>query len=624
MHEDSQFSLLGSRRFLPYFLTQFAGAFTDNVFKNALIILIAFSVSAQESDLLVNLSAGLFILPFFLFSAFAGQVAEKFEKSRLIRRIKLAEIVIMVAGALALLSGNIIALMAILFLMGTQSTFFGPVKFSILPQHLKPEELIGGNGLVEMGTFIAILLGTIAGGLLIAIDGTGPLLTGVTVIACAAAGWFASRFIPRAAANEPDLKINWNLFTETGHIIAIAARKRAVFQSILGISWFWMLGAVYLTQFPNYARGTLGGNEQVVTLLLVTFSVGVGIGSLLCERLSGRLVELGLVPFGSIGLSLFGFDLFFADHVAWQGPLRDAGAFVADPQSWRVIADLLLIGIFGGFYIVPLYAIIQSRSAPEHRARIIAANNILNALFMVGSAALGIGLLSAGLTIPQLFAVMAGLNVLVALYIYTLVPEFLMRFLVWIMTSIMYRIQRVDLQHIPDEGPVLLVCNHVSYVDALVIAGSCRRPARFVMDHRIFKVPVLSFIFRTAGAIPIAPRKEDPKIYEAAFTRIAELLREGEVVCIFPEGMLSRDGEMNRFRPGVERILEETPVPVVPLGLSGLWGSMFSYIGGRIFDKLPQRFRARIRLAAGAPIAPQEADVEHLSAVVEELRGMVR
>ncbi len=625
--EENQFNLLAKRRFLPYFLTQFAGAFTDNVYKNALIILIAYTAvtgTAADANLLINLCAGLFILPFFLFSATAGQIAEKFEKARLMRLIKLCEVGIMCAGAAAFVLGNIPVLMVILFLMGTQSTFFGPVKYSILPQHLKPEELIGGNGLVEMGTFVAILLGTMTGGLLIAIDGSGPLLTGAVVIVCAVMGWFASRHIPPAPANAPELKINWNPVSETWRILKIAGEKRAVFQSILGISWFWMLGAVYLTQFPNYARYTLGGDESVVTLLLVLFSFGVGVGSILCERLSGRMVELGLVPFGSIGLSLFGFDLYFADHQTWNGDLVGAGAFLADAGNWRVIVDLTMLGVFGGFYIVPLYAIIQSRSEERHRSRVIAANNILNALFMVGSAVLAFGLLSLGLSIPELFLVMAALNVAVAVYIYTLVPEFLMRFLVWMLTAVMYRISREHMERIPEEGPALLVCNHVSYVDAMVIAGSCRRPVRFVMDHRIFKTPILSFIFRTAGAVPIAPRRDDPDIYEAAFKKIAAYLRDDEVVCIFPEGMLTRDGEMNEFRPGVERILAETPVPVVPMGLSGLWGSMFSFIGGKAFDKLPQRFRARINLAIGEPISPQLATVGLLSDTVAGLRGPVR
>ncbi len=623
MAEHNQFELLKERRFLPFFLTQFAGAFNDNLFKSALVILIVFS--AADPDLLVNLCAGLFILPFFLFSATAGQIAERFEKSRLIRAVKLAEVGIMAAAALAFAVGQIWAMVVLLFLMGCQSAFFGPVKYAILPQHLREEELVGGNGLVEMGTFVAILLGTIVGGILIAQE-NGLLMAGAAVLAVAVLGWLASRFIPRAPATAPDLAIDWNVARQTLFMVRLAARERAVFQSILGISWFWMLGVVYLTQFPSYTKVTLAGDEGVVTLLLATFSVGVGLGSVLCERLSGRKIEIGLVPFGSIGLSLFGFDLYFAADPAWVGaPLRDIAAFIAEPAAWRVIADLLLIGVFGGFYIVPLYALIQHRTEPRYRSRVIAANNILNALFMVAAAALAVAVLKGlGLTVPQLFALMAALNVGAATYIYALVPEFLMRFLVWLLISSIYRVKRSGFENIPDDGAALLVCNHVSYVDAPIIAGSIRRPIRFVMAQEIFRIPVLNFIFRTAGAIPIAPRRVDEEMYEEAFRRVRAYLDAGEVVCIFPEGRITRDGEMNEFRGGVARILEERPVPVIPMALKGLWGSLFSFEGGKAFLKAPRKLWARIEIAVSEAIAPQQVTPERLRAVVAELRGTER
>jgi 1-acyl-sn-glycerol-3-phosphate acyltransferase len=623
MSENSQFALLRQRRFGPFFLTQFAGAFNDNVFKNALLIMIAFS--SLDTALMTNLAAGLFILPFFLLSATAGQIADRYEKSRLMRLIKLAEIVIMTLGATALMLEAEWLLLGVLFLMGTQSAFFGPVKYSILPQHLHETELVGGNGLVEMGTFVAILLGTISGGVLIALD-QGPLYTGITVIILAVFGWLASRGIPEAPANDPDLRVDWNVVRQTWAMIDMARGTRAVFQSVLGISWFWMLGTVYLTQFPNYTRLTLGGDEHVVTLLLATFSVGVAVGSVLCERLSGHRVELGLVPFGSIGLSLFGFDLFCAAHLPWTGEmLRTPAEFLADPAGLRVIFDLAMLGLFGGFYIVPLYAIVQSRSEPTQRSRIIAANNILNALFMVGAALLAIALLKgAGLSIPMLFLVMAGLNVAGAVYIYTLVPEFLMRFLVWLLTSAVYRIRREGLSRIPDEGAALIVCNHVSYVDAMIIAGAVRRPVRFVMDHRIFKLPILNFVFRTAGAIPIAAKKDDPIAYERAFERIADYLDDGELVCIFPEGRLTQDGEIAEFRPGVARIIERNPVPVIPMALQGLWGSMFSRSDGRAITKWPAKLWARIGLAVGDLVSAADAEPELLQARVMALRGEVR
>jgi 1-acyl-sn-glycerol-3-phosphate acyltransferase len=623
---NTQFSLLGQRRFGPFFLTQFFGAFNDNVYKNALIILIAFQSAGQglgDADTLINLSAGLFILPFFLFSATAGQLADKYEKSRFIRRVKALEIVIMSAAVAAFHLGSFPLLIGLLFLMGTQSTLFGPLKYGILPQHLREEELVGGNGLVEMGTFLAILLGTLTGGVLIGLPGNGVLLVSVTLVMLACLGFLGSLGIPTAPAVAPHLRINWNPITETWRNIRFARGNRTVFLSILGISWFWLLGATYLAQLPNFTRGNLGGNEQVVTLLLTLFSVGIGAGSLLCERLSGRKVELGLVPFGSIGLTVFGIDLFLAvpAHPVTGATLAAAG-FLQAPGSARVLFDILLLGLFGGFYIVPLYALVQQRSEPSHRSRVIAANNIINALFMVVSAAMAVLLLNAGISIPQLFLVIAVMNAAVALYIYTLVPEFLMRFIVWMLIHTLYRIRKQGLEHIPDDGPVVLVCNHVSYIDALVIAGCIRRPVRFVMHYRFYELPVLNFIFRTAGAIPIATARENPEMLARAYRRISRYLEAGEVVCIFPEGKLTSDGELGTFRPGIDRIIRRNPVPVVPMALCGLWGSFFSRKGGGTMTGwLPGLPFHKIGLAVGPPVVPAEVSAAGLRERVVVLRG---
>ncbi|HOW76423.1 MAG TPA: MFS transporter [Candidatus Competibacteraceae bacterium] len=624
MSTGNEFTLLKERRFLPFFITQFLGAFNDNVFKNALIILIAFqAANPAQSNLLINASAGLFILPFFLFSATAGQLADKYEKSHLMRWIKLLEIVIMLAAAAAFMLNSIPLLISLLFLMGAQSTLFGPVKYSILPQHLKPEELVGGNGWVEMGTFLAILIGTLLGGVLIAVQGNGPWLVGSAVVILAILGFLSSLFIPRAAPDAPDLRINWNPFTETWRTIKITRRNRTVFLSVLGISWFWFLGATYLAQLPNYTKLTLGGDEHVVTLLLTTFALGIGIGSLLCERLSGRRVELGLVPFGAIGLTVFGVDLFFAAApVAPEASLIGAVEFLRNFSHWRVLMDILLMGMFGGFYIVPLFALVQQRSEPSYRSRVIAGNNILNALFMVASALLAILFLdSVGLTIPQFLLLAAIFNALVAVYIFTLVPEFLMRFIVWILVNTVYRLRVEGLEHIPDEGPAVVVCNHVSFMDALVVIGCCRRPIRFVMDHQIFKIPVLSFVFRTAGAIPIAPARENREILEQAYDRVAAYLEEGEVVGIFPEGQLTKDGEIGSFKNGIERIIQRTSAPVVPMALRGLWGSFFSRRYGKAMKNFPRRFWSRIELVVGEPVAPEQATSARLRERVVALRG---
>jgi 1-acyl-sn-glycerol-3-phosphate acyltransferase len=625
MSHDNQYALLEQRRFLPFFVTQFLGAFNDNVYKNALVILVAFhaaSLSTLSAPTLSNLAQAIFILPFFLFSATAGQIADKLEKSRLMRWVKLAEIAIMAIGAAGLYLRNLTLLMTALFLMGLHSTVFGPVKYSYLPQHLDREEIVGGNGLVEMGTFLAILVGTLLGGFLIAGGESGPVAA--TVLVLAVLGYFASRGIPDSPAAAPDLAINWNPFSETWRILKFMRRERVVFLSVLGISWFWFLGAIYLSQFPVFTKDILSGREEVVSMLLAIFSVGIGVGSLLCERLSGRRIEIGLVPFGSIGLTLFGIDLHFAStglaaHAPY-GPLE----FMREPAHWRVLADLALVGVFGGFYIVPLYTLIQTRSEPSERSRTIAGNNILNALFVVAAALLAITLLDLGLSIPQLFLAAAILNAAVAIYIYTLVPEFLMRFLIWLLVHTVYRLDKTGMEHIPDSGPAVLICNHVSYVDALVIAAACPRPVRFVMDHQIFKIPVLSFVFRTGRAIPIAPSREDPAALERAYDEIARALEDGDLVGVFPEGKITFDGQLNPFRPGVKKIIERTPVPVVPLALRGLWGSFFSRHGGPAMTKwgrIAKRIYSRIGLVAAPAVPAKDVTPEGLQAIVLGLRG---
>lgn len=621
--EHSQFRLLGMRKFAPFFWTQFCGAFNDNVFKNSLMLTLAFQAGSGgngKTDILMNLAAGLFILPFFLFSATAGQIADKFDKSRIIRVIKIAEIIIMICAAFAFYYKSHSALLILLFLMGTHSAFFGPVKYSIIPQHLENHEIIGGNALVEMGTFVAILLGTVLGGLLIQ-QADGRIYAGVAVIVIALFGYLACTFIPKAEAPDRNLRIGLNPIAESIKTIGYARREQSVFLSVMGISWFWFLGASYLTQIPNYTKIILGSGEGVVTLLLTMFSVGIGAGSLLCEWLSGRKIEYGLVPIGSIGLSIFGIDLALAYTPFTHDHLLTVAEFLRTPSSIRVLFDLVLIGIFGGLYIVPLYALIQVRTEPELRSRVIAANNILNALFMVVAAAMaGILLGKAGLSIPMFFLVLTIMNIVVAVYIYTLVPEFTMRCLVWVLTHIMYRIKHKNLHMIPSEGPAVIVSNHVSYVDALIIASLCRRPARFVMDSSIFKIPVMNFIFTTAKAIPICSRKQNPETYEKAFDDIAVALDEGEIVCIFPEGMITKTGDINEFKNGIEKILEKNKVPIVPSALRGLWGSFFSHKGGNAMMKMPKRFFSKIEYVVGAPIHPEDASAETLRSRVLELR----
>jgi len=436
-NQHSQFALLRERRFWPLFVTQFLGAFNDNAYKNALLVLLTFGAASWTSmklEVLANLAAGLFILPFFLFSATAGQLADKFDKARLARWVKALEILIIALAALGFWLHSLPVLLTALCLLGLQSTLFGPLKYAILPQHLRANELVGGNALVEAGTFVAILLGTLTGGLLAGLGNGIAWIVAVCFIV-ALVGFLASCRIPTAPAPAPELKISLNPLAETLRCIGLARRERSVFQSILGISWFWAYGALLLTQFPIYTKVVLGGDETLVTALLAVFSVGIGAGSLICEKLTrrrGKIVEPGLVPIGALGMTIFGLDLALGSPANVSGTLQPFTEMLHQGSTWRIFFDLLMLGGFGGLYCVPLYALVQQRSQAEYRARIIAANNILNALFMVLIAVGASVLLDRGLGIPTLFLCMAVLHGVITAYIFSVVPEFLIRTMVWL------------------------------------------------------------------------------------------------------------------------------------------------------------------------------------------------
>jgi len=582
---SNQFALLRQRRFAPFFWTQFAGAANDNLFKFAFTVMVTYQLSVGWlPPAMAGLVIGaLFILPFLLFSATSGQLTDKHDKTAMIRFVKNLEIAIMAIAAFGFITGSVAVLLGCTFLMGLHSTLFGPVKFAYLPQVLDERELTGGNGMVEMGTFVAILLGNVAGGLIVALPEVGHRNVALACVALAVVGRAVAQFIPSAPATDPGLKINWNPVSETVRNLKLAHGNLVVFRSLLGISWMWFFGAVFLSQFPSFAKEVLHGNEQVASLLLVVFSVGIGTGSLLCEVLSRRHVEIGLVPLGAIGMSVFAVDLYFASRGLPPAAGLTLGQFLAAPAHWRVMADLALLSLFAGLYSVPMYALIQLRSQPTHRARIIAANNILNALFMIASSVIAGVLLKAGLSIPQIFLAVGLANAVVAGYIFLLVPEYLLRFVAWVASHLVYRFRIDGDAHIPVRGAAVLVCNHVSFVDAVLLMAASPRPIRFLMDHRIFQVPVLGALFRLAKAIPIAPRGEDPAAYEAAFDAAAQVLREGDLLAIFPEGGLTRDGALQEFKGGIMKILERAradglDAPVVPMALTNLWGSFFSRI----------------------------------------------
>ena len=619
-----QFALLKQGRFAPFFFTQFLGAANDNLFKFALTVLVTYQLQvswlpAQMAGLVIG---ALFILPFVLLSATAGQWADKYDKARIMRAVKLLEIGIMTLAGLGFWFQLVPLLLACVLLMGLHSTFFGPVKYAYLPQHLSERELTGGNGLVEMGTFVAILLGNVGGGLLMSIPQTGAHWVAMACLGVAVLGWLTSARIPVSPASDPGLQLNWNPFSETWRNLQLARQYPSVFRSLLGISWMWFFGAVFLAQFPSFARDVLGGNEQVASLLLVVFSVGIAVGSLLCETFSHRHVEIGLVPIGALGMTVFAFDLYLASQAvpATTGALLSVGEFVAQPAHWRVMADLALLAFSAGLYSVPMYALIQLRAQPSHRARIIAANNILNALFMIVSSLLAGAMLGAGFSIPQVFGATAVLNILVVGYVFWLMPEYIVRLVMLVVTRVVYRLKVRGDEHLPTDGAAILVCNHVSFIDAVILGVCSPRPMVFLMDHRIFKTPGIGWFFRAVKAIPIAPQKEDPQAYEQAFERARQVLRDGDLLCLFPEGAITKDGRMQPFKAGIMKILASDPVPVIPAALHNLWGSSFSRIEGAAMARpLRRGLFNRIGLVVGEPIPPEAVTPEALQVRVQSL-----
>ncbi|HET7525694.1 MAG TPA: MFS transporter [Burkholderiaceae bacterium] len=627
----NQFALLRQRRFAPFFWTQFLGAANDNVFKFAFTVMVTYHLQVQwlPSSLAGLVIGAVFIAPFLLFSATSGQLADKYDKALMTRLVKNLEILIMVLATIGLFTTNVALMLGCIFLLGVHSTLFGPVKYAYLPQHLDERELTGGNGMIEMGTFVAILLGNLAGGLLIALPdpgSSGGWLSGAQSVAIvslvlAALGRAVSQLVPTTPATAPDLRINWNPVTETWANLKVAHGNLVVFRSLLGISWMWFFGVVFLAQFPSFAKDVLHGDEHVASLLLVVFSVGIGAGSLLTETLSRRHVEIGLVPLGAIGMTVFAGDLYFASRGLSSVPAQTVSVFLANHAHWRVLFDLFMLSASAGLYSVPMYALIQLRAPASHRARIIAANNILNAIFMIASSVIVGALLSMGLTVPQVFGLTALANAVVAAYIFLLVPEYLLRFVAFIASRCVYRFKVRGEENIPSEGPAIIACNHVSFVDAVLLMAASPRPIRFVMDHRIFATPVLGWLFRLGKAIPVASQKEDPAAYAAAFEAADCVLADGDLLGIFPEGGITRDGALQPFKGGIMKILERRPVPVVPVALQNLWGSFFSRVEGGSAMVRPFRrgLFSRVGLVAGAALPAAQVSPDGLHAQVSAL-----
>lgn len=624
-------SLLKQRRFLPYFVTQFLGAFNDNVFKNGLVIIFTYQLAVADANsggsILLNIAALVFILPFFIFSPIAGQIADKFEKSGLIRKIKWFEIFIMALGCVGLYLQSSYFLLVVLFLMGMQSAFFGPIKYSILPQHLAKKDLLGANALVEGGTFLAILLGTILGGILAATN-RYSFWVSCAILLFAILGRIASQAIPAAPAAQANLIVDKHPIRSAKSLFSDLRANQNNFLTALGIAWFWFVGATFLTQFPSLARELLKGDAYVATILMAMFSIGIALGSYLCVKLSNGRVNIGIVPIGAFGLTLFGL---LAGTVDIINPSFTEGAIKGDTisasdlfQRWdtlKLLLSLLGLAVSGGVFVVPLYSYLQTNSPDEYRSRNIAASNMLDALFMVFAATFAIILFKFGHSIQSLYVIIALMNIAVALFIFVRAPEFILRAGAWLLVHSLYRIGKHDLDNIPKEGPALLISNHVSFVDPIILGALVERPVRFVMHHKIYDLPVANYLFKAAKAIPIASARADKVLLEKAYNDIADTLNDGELVCIFPEGGLTPDGEIQAFKRGAEKILKRTPVPVVPMAVRGLWGTWFSRKGGRAMKGFPRNWMKKIDVLSGELIQSENANLENLQKRVEELRG---
>ena len=576
--------LLKNRRFLPLFITQFLGAMNDNLFKSALVMLVTYELAdaaGVDGPLMVTAAAGVFIMPFFLFSATAGQLADRFDKAQLSRFVKAAEVVIMTGAAAAFFSQNVWALMAVLFLMGAQSSLFGPVKYAILPQHLHADELISGNAMVEAGTFLAILLGTITGGLLI-LTGGGVLVVSSLIIAVALLGYGASLFIPTAPALNKDLKVDLNVIGATVRMVRHAASRRDVFLSILGISWFWLVGATFLSQFPTFAKVSLNGDEGVVTLFLSIFSIGIAIGSMLCSKLLKGEVTAKYVPFAAILMTVFMADLYFAStHVSALigvgGELAGMQAFLSQPIGMRITADLLMVAICGGLYIVPLYAILQSRGDETHRSRDIASNNIINALFMVVSALVVTALLSGGMTVPGVFMTVAIANAAVALYICRLLPDELIKaILVWLF-KLAFRVEVKGLENWKAVGDkAVIVVNHVSFLDGALLAAFLPEKPMFAINTQMAKRWWVRPFLTLFEAFPMDPTK--PLSTKSLIKEVAK----GKKCVIFPEGRITVTGGLMKVYEGPALIADKADADVLPVRIDGAEFSMFSRLKGTV------------------------------------------
>jgi acyl-[acyl-carrier-protein]-phospholipid O-acyltransferase/long-chain-fatty-acid--[acyl-carrier-protein] ligase len=599
-------SILKSRQFLPLFVTQFMGAFNDSMFKNALVVLITYRFAAHSTiapQILVALTGAIFILPFFLFSATAGQLADKYDRAKIARVVKVAELVLMGMAVAGLFLPSLTVLLVVLFGMGMHSTFFGPVKYAILPQHLEGKDLLKGNAYVEAATFLSILLGTVLGGIFagmgvspadmgVVTDAAAPvaasaeleesgtlglwllsgLMTGVAVI-----GYLCSRFIPAAPGPEPQLNVNRNFWAETLKIMEMLLTDVGVYRAILAISWFWLAGATYLTQFPTFAKDFLHGDPSVATLLLTLFSVGIGFGSILCNKLLRGQVQATYVPLAAIGMAIFGVDLYFATQATAvpAAGLISAMDFVSQPANLRTMFDLFMIALCGGVFVVPLYAIVQKRSDPAYMARMIAGLNIMNALFMVASSVFTALLLKMDMTIPQIFLAMALANILVAIYIVQLLPDALFRSLMRGVFTFLYKTEVRGLENFNAGGRMLIIANHTSFLDAALIATYLPVPVTFAINTHIAQAWWMKPFLKLVDAFPVDPTNP------MALKGLIDVVKSGKIGMIFPEGRITVTGSLMKVYEGPGLIADKAKAKILPIRIEGAQYSRLSRLRGK-------------------------------------------
>lgn len=578
---DGSFDLLGRRRFLPLFVTQFLGAANDNLFRNAAALLIVYRIGASagpSAPVFATIGTGLFVLPYFLFSATAGELADRYEKSRLMRWVKLAEIGAAAVGAAGLFLANVWMLLGALFLLGTQATFFAPLKYAILPEHLESRDLVGANALIEGGTFLAILLGTILGGILVLAE-NGVTLVSALMLVTAAAGFAASLAVPLARPGNPRLRISANPLAGILPVIRTIRRSRAVFLSVLGISWFWAMGATFVTELPAYAKTVLNADENVVTVLLATFSIGIAVGSVLCNKLLKGEISARHVPFAALGMAVFSLDLFFSSRYqrAFAGLPLGLADFIRGPGASRIVIDLLMLATFGGIYSVPLYAILQSRSEESERARAIAANNILNAAFMAAASGIAALLLYVGMDILHLFLVLAVLNTFTALYICRLLPDELLRGVLATVLRFLYGVEVRGLENLKAAGDrVVVVANHVSFLDPLLVAVFIPRRLVFAINTFIARLWWVRPFLGLVEAFPLDPTS--PMSVRA----LARRTEEGSVSVIFPEGRLTRTGALMKVYEGPGLIADRANAAILPIRIDGAQYTPFTRLKGKV------------------------------------------